>query len=236
MSARAVTHALTSSVQVRINPGIARIEPDLEVAVFTPCRRCRLDRLLRGMSLEEFAGRSQVEIFLLFSGLANEEFKKPWSFEPPVAKQFGVEWDDNDWIKTRFADLDNLPAPLLKKVRSMRFCRFFRCLAIIQFFFLAAPGDAIIFHAGKFSASACDRAQMLHRKIEADVAIKFTVGRITGITFVRTPDLPARLAVARENGWSGRCVIRRVNRSARRRSPKHDAVCIQNEPANVRLL
>ena len=115
MSARGVTHALTSSVQVRINPGIARIEPDPEVAVFTPCRRCRLDRLLRGMSFEEFAGRSQVEILLLFSGLANEEFKKPWSFEPPVAKQFGVEWDDNYWIKTRFANLAHLLPPLFKK-------------------------------------------------------------------------------------------------------------------------
>src|SRR5207302_9904550 len=121
MSACGVTHALTSSVQVRINPGIARIEPHPKVAVFTPGRRCRLDRLLRGMSFEEFAGRRQVEILLLFSGLANEEFKKPWSFEPPVAKQFGVEWDDNDGIKRRFDALYNSPAPQLSNRLSMPF-------------------------------------------------------------------------------------------------------------------
>ena len=72
MSARGVAHALTSSVQVRINPGVARIEPYPEVAVFTPCLCCRLNRLLRGMSFEEFAGRGQAEILLLLSGLANE--------------------------------------------------------------------------------------------------------------------------------------------------------------------
>src|SRR6266699_3593465 len=190
MSARGVAHALTSSVQVRINPGVARIEPDPEVAVFTPCRCCRLNRLLRGMSFEEFAGRGQVEILLLLSGHANEELKKTWSFEPPVTKQFGVEWDDNYWIKTGFANLANLLPPLFKKVRSMRFHRFFRCLAIIQFFFLAASGNAIIFHAGKSSASTRDWTQMLHWKIETDVAIKFTVSRIAWIAFMGAPDLP----------------------------------------------
>src|SRR5438105_2068559 len=102
MSARSVAHAPTSSVQVRINPGVARIEPYSEVAVFTPCRCCRLNRLLRGMSFEEFAGRGQIEILLLLSRLANEELKKTWPFEPPVAKQFGIKWDDNYWIKTGF--------------------------------------------------------------------------------------------------------------------------------------
>src|SRR5260370_10516269 len=191
MSARGVAHALTSSVQVRINPDVAWIKPDPEVAVFSPCRCCRLNRLLRGTSFEEFAGRGQVEILLILSGLANDELKKTWPFEPPVAKQFGIEWDDNYWIKTRFANLANLLPPLLKKVRSMRFNRFFRCLAIIQFLCLTASGNAIIFHAGKSSASTRDWAQMLHRKIETDVAIEFAVGRITRITFVRAPDLLA---------------------------------------------
>src|SRR6266516_457624 len=130
MSTRGVAHALTSSVQVRINPGVARIEPDPEVAAFTPCRCCRLNRLLRGMSFEEFAGRGQVEILLLLSGLANEELKKTWSFEPPVAKQFGVEWADNYWIKTRFANMANLLPPLFKKVCSMRFYCFGWCRAV----------------------------------------------------------------------------------------------------------
>ena len=191
MPARGVAHTLTSSAQVRINPGVARIEPDSEVAVFAPCRCCWLNRLLRGMGFEEFAGGGQVEILLLLSGLANEELEKTWSFEPPVAKQFGVEWDDNYWIKTRFANLANLLPPLFKKVRGVRFHRFFRCLAIIQFFFLAASGNAVIFHAGKFSASMRDWTQMLDRKIETHVAIKFTVSRIARITFMRAPNLPA---------------------------------------------
>src|SRR5260370_40885044 len=151
MSARGVAHALTSSVQVRINPGVAWIKPDPEVAIFTPCRCRRFNRLLRGMSFEEFGGRGQVEILLLLNGLANEELKKTWPFEPPVAKQFGIEWDDNYWIKTRFANLANLLPPLLKKVRGMRFHCFFRCPAIIQFLFLTTSGNALIFHTGKSS-------------------------------------------------------------------------------------
>src|SRR5260370_38353078 len=216
MSARGVAHAPTSSMQVRINPGVARIEPYPQVAVFTPCRCCRLNRLLRGMSFEEVAGRSQFEILLLLSGLANEELKKTWSFQPPGDKQFGVEWDDTHWIKTGFANLANLLPPLLKKVRCMRFHCFFRCPAIIQFLFLPTSGNAIIFHTGKSSPFTRDWAQMLHWKIETDVAIKFTVSRMTRITFVRAPDLPASIATAPENRWTGGRVMRRVNRPSRR--------------------
>ena len=142
------------------------------------------------MSCEVLARRRQGQTLLL-GDLANDKVKETRPFKPPVAKQFGVKGDNHDWIKAQGAEFTQLPSPLFNKVSGMHLDRFFRCLAVIQFFFLPVPGDAIIFYAGKSSASACDWAQMLHREIETDVAIKFTVSRIAGIAFVRTPDLPA---------------------------------------------
>ena len=80
---------------------------------------------------------------------------------------------------------------MFNKVSGMRLDRFFRCVMIIQFFFLTASGDTKIFYAGEFSGSARDWTQMLHWKIETNVAIEFTVSRMAGIAFLRTPDLPA---------------------------------------------
>ena len=108
-----------------------------------------------------------------------------------MAEQFGVEWNHNDWIKTQSTELAQLPLLMFNKVSGMRLDRFFRCVMIIQFFFLTASGDTKIFYAGEFSASARDWTQMLHRKIETGVAIEFTVSGMAGIAFPCTPDLPA---------------------------------------------
>src|SRR6266480_1083711 len=190
MPARCFTHALDRNVQVRINPGVALIKPDREVAVFAPCRGCRLYGLLGWMSCEVLAQRRPAQIFVL-DGFANNAVKETRPFKPPVAKQFGVKRDYHNWIKAQGAEFTQLPSPLFNKVSGMHLDRFFRCLSIIYFFFLAASGDTVIFYAGKTSASACDWAQMLHREIKTDVAIKFTVSRIARIAFVRTPDLTA---------------------------------------------
>ena len=82
-----------------------------------------------------------------------------------------------------------LPA-LFQKVARMFRRRIFRCGAIIQLFLITGPGDPMIFHAGEFSASARHRPQMFEGKIETDVAVKFPVGWIARITFMRAPDLP----------------------------------------------
>src|SRR6267378_43004 len=74
-------------------------------------------------------------------------------------------------------------------------------------------GDAMIFYAGEFPGSARNRPEMVHRKIETDIPIEFPVGWIARITFLRAPNLPARIAVARENGRSRWRVTRRINRA-----------------------
>ena len=174
---------------MRINPGVGLVEPDFKMTFVAPCRHCRFDRLLRRMGLEKFAWRSEAQIFM--RRFANEEFEKTRPFKPPVPEQFGVEWSHNYWIKTQSTEFAQLHLPLFNKVTGMHLDRFFRCLAIIQFFFLTASGDTKIFYAGEFSAFARDWTQMLHRKIETDVAIEFAVSRMAGIAFLRTPDLPA---------------------------------------------
>ena len=118
----------------------------------------------------------------------------------------------------------------------MRLRRFFRRLAIIQFLLFTAPGDAMIFHTGEFSLPACDWPQMLHRKVETNVTIKFTISWTAWIALLRAPHLPARITITRENGRAGWRKARRVNRAPRRRFSKHQTVRVENEPANVCFL
>src|SRR5712692_2483037 len=94
----------------------------------------------------------------------------------------------------------------------------------------------MIFHAGEFSVSTRDWSQMLHRKIEANVTIKFTISRIARITFLRTPNVPARITVTRENGRSRWRIARRINCALRRRCSKQQSVRVEKGPANVRFL
>src|SRR6266446_299039 len=164
-------------MQMRINPGVTRIEPDGEMAVLAPCRSSWLNDLLCRIRCQVFTRRGERKIALACR-LANELLEKIWSFAPPVPKQFGIEGSDNNWLKTQFADSANLLPALFQKVLRMFLRRIFRCGAIIQLFLITAPGDPMIFHAGEFSASARDRPQMFEGKIETDVAVKFPVGWI----------------------------------------------------------
>src|SRR6266571_5273464 len=134
----------------------------------------------------------------LACNLTNKFFKETWAFEPPVPEEFCIERNDNNWVETQFADFTNLLAVLFEKVTRMFGCRIFRRRAIIQLFLITVSGDPVILHAGKFSAPACDWSQMFHGEIETDVAIKFPVGWISWIPFVRAPDLPACVRVPRK--------------------------------------
>src|SRR5580765_6852068 len=102
-----VDHRLRCRIELRINPGVTRIEPDGEMAVLTPRRSSRLNDLLRRMRGQIFARRCEPEIPFV-SSVANELFQENWSFEPPVPKQFRVERRDDDRVETDFADFANL--------------------------------------------------------------------------------------------------------------------------------
>ena len=125
---------------------------------------------------------------------------------------------------------------LLEKVSGVRLRRFFRRLAIIQFFFFPASGDPMIFHPGEFSLSARDWPQMFHRKIETSVTIKFAIGGIARITLVRAPDLPAGVAIARKHRWARGRKARRIDGAAWAGLPEHEAMRIDDEPAQVGFL
>src|SRR4029077_6702148 len=84
-------------------------------------------------------------------------------------------------------------------------------LAIVKVFFRAAPGNSMIFHAGKFSDSACDWAEMFEREIKTNVTIKFAIYRVARVTFVCAPNLPTRIAIARKGSRTCRRENRRVN-------------------------
>src|ERR1700686_5146314 len=122
-------------MQMRINPGVTRIEPDGEMAVLAPCRSSWLNDLLCRMRCQVFTRRGERKIALACNS-ANELFQETWAFAPPVAKQFSIEGSDNNWLKTQFADFANLLSPLYQKVLRMFRRRIFRCRPIIQLFLI----------------------------------------------------------------------------------------------------
>src|SRR5256885_4159684 len=77
---------------------------------------------------------------------------------------------------------------------------------------------------------------MLKRQIEADVAIEFAIRGIARITFLRAPNLSARIAVARKCSGTRRREARRVNRATRLRISKEQSVRVENEPADICFL
>ncbi len=102
-----VDHRLRCRIELRINPGVTRIEPDGEMAVLTPRGSSGLNDLLRRMRGQIFTRRCEPEISFVCC-VANELFQENWSFEPPVPEQFRIERSDNDRIETDFADFANL--------------------------------------------------------------------------------------------------------------------------------
>src|SRR5207237_9967951 len=121
-------------------------------------------------------------------------------------------------------------------MRGVRVGRFFSRGSIVELLFAFSAGDPVIFHPGKFSAAARNRTQMLERKIEPDVAIKFPICRIARITFLRAPNLTARIAIAPERSRTGGRVTGRINRALRLRISEQQPVRVENKPANIRFL
>src|SRR5881392_1207743 len=110
------------------------------------------------------------------------------------------------------------------------------CARIVKLLLSVPPRDAMIFDPGKFSnRRGQSRPEMFERKFETDVAIKFAISRIARITLGRAPDLPARIAIARENRGPGWREAGRVNRTARSRLAKHQPVGVDDEPAHARF-
>src|SRR6266446_923508 len=204
------------------------------MAFIAPSRCCRFDRLLRWMVGEKFARRCEPKIFVRV--LFRSKLEEAQPFEPPMPKQFRVKWNDNDRVEVERAESLELLSSLFEKMSGVPVRGFFRCTAIVEIFFNAPSGDAMIFYTGEFPDSARDRPEMVHRKIETDIPIEFPVGWIARITFLRAPNLPARIAVPRENGRSRWRVTRRINRALWPRLSVNQTVSIENEPTQVGCL
>src|SRR5438876_9659002 len=103
---------------MRINPGVALIQPDFKVAVLAPCRCRRLDDLLRGMRRQVLARGCERELSFI-SRFADEHLQEARSFKPPVSEQFGIEWDQYVWIKSCHTDFADLESVLVDKISSL---------------------------------------------------------------------------------------------------------------------
>src|SRR5262245_26202668 len=116
-------------------------------------------------------------------------------------------------------------------------CRgIFGCRSVIELFLVTASRDPMVFYAGEFSGSARNRSQMLHGQVETDVPIKIPVRWITRVAFVRAPNLPAGSGIACERGRPRWRITGSVNGTARMRRSKEQSMCVENEPAEIRLL
>src|SRR6476469_5652733 len=104
------------------------------MSVLTPGRGGRLDGLLGRMFAKKFGGRGELktlltvvfaagesQILLAMGRLADQRFQKKRAFEPPVAKQFGVEWRHDDGIEIERAHFVQLLAARFEEMSRVNF-------------------------------------------------------------------------------------------------------------------
>src|SRR5215469_4338421 len=108
-----------------------------------------------------------------------------------MSEKLGIERNDNNGIKSYRGDFADLPPAFIEKMNGLRFGNSFHRNWIVELLFVTGPGNALIFHAGKFSRSPRDWSQMLHWKIESGVAVKLPVSRVARIASLCAPDLAA---------------------------------------------
>ena len=111
-------------------------------------------------------------------------------------------------------------------------------VALVNLLFPGPAGDAIILDAGETAVFRRRqvRLHVIEIEVEADVAVKIAVTRVAGITFVLAPDLARRIEVAPERGDAVGRENRRERAVARARAGVQQAVRVEDEPADVRLL
>ena len=137
-----------------------------------------------------------------------------WPFKPPMAKKFGIVGSDNDWrpIHTGVKCF-NLHLPFVDKVLGvlLGFCQGF-CW-IVEFFWKVFTGYPIVFNTGINTNFIIEDIGFYIIKIEikADVFVIFPIIIITGITFVRTPNLFRCVRVSTECGYTIATIQGRVN-------------------------
>ena len=150
--ARGFGHSMSSCMQVKIDPGICRIEPHLRVPVFSLARSGRSDDLLGGMLAQIFAGRRELEIALIANRFADEKIEKARTLKPPMAKELGVEGNDNDRIEAKGAKIGELFSSRVEKMTRMYLHHILGPGGAIDFFVLFAASNAVIFQSGKFAS------------------------------------------------------------------------------------
>ena len=127
---------------------------------------------------------------------------------------------------------------LVEKMLRVFACGLEREVALVNFLLSRAAGDAEILHAGE--PAILRRRQMrldiIEIQVEADVAVEITVTRVAGIAFVLAPDLPRGIKVAPERCDAVWRENRRERAVARARARIQNAVRVEDEPADVRLL
>src|ERR1700690_1926729 len=75
-------------------------------------------------------------------------------------------------------------------------------VALVNLLFPWTAGDAVILDPGETSVFRRRQVRfyVIEIEVEADVAVKITIPRVAGITFVLAPDLPRGIKVASERG------------------------------------
>ena len=98
-------------------------------------------------------------------------------------------------------------------------------------------GDGVVLEAGRHPVPlGMDvRPDVVHRQVEADVAVEVAVVRVAGVAVLGAPHLLGRLGVAAESGHAARAVERRVDAVDRTAIGVEDAVRVDEEVADARF-
>ena len=200
-------HPLLRGVERRVDPGVARVEPDREIARLAPAGVGRFCDLLHRVA-GEIVGRGRCGEGAVAGDFAKDGVEEERPLEPPVAKEFGVVGRGDDGAHRRaLRGPGDLGGAGCDEVAGMLGDRGHRCLRVVGLLLgLGTRGDAVILeprvHADAVGVD--EGGHLFERPVEAHIAVVFAVAEVAGVALVRRPDLARRLGVAAEEGDAAR--------------------------------
>src|SRR2546421_9110061 len=170
-----VHEGIFRTVDIVPNPPGAVVQPDPMMAALAPRAFRKTDRRTGRMRREKVRGRDHVDLSFEFS---ENRLEPPRAFEPPMAKELGVERRDDDAGSAR-------RLPMFPKGFDDQGCEVVRMGVGSLLRGLRIVGDLL--PQGKAPVRDAPISEAVHSVF----AMEFQVGPVPRISVIRTPDLDA---------------------------------------------
>ncbi|MEK0447090.1 MAG: hypothetical protein RLZZ399_2411 [Verrucomicrobiota bacterium] len=192
---------------------------------------------MSGVGFQVTGGGAEHKVVLVAGGLAQEPVEPFRSFEPPVPKKLGIKGADHDGIHVHVGpEFGDLLAACLEKVMRVMVRSSEGPGASVKVFVCCRACDPVVLEAGEAPwLISQEISEIFHGKVEAQIPVEIAIGGVSRVTLLGTPDLAAGVAVAPKRGGPAGGETRGVDGVARPRIAKHQAVSVDDVPAQVGL-